>query len=70
MLHDHLQWGRTPIVLAAREGQREIVSLLLEKGAEVNAPWVSLSLDILSAGRYHVTYCARYGTEHEEWMSR
>ena len=34
---DFGEWGRTALILAAHMGQTEIVSLLLQKGADVNA---------------------------------
>ena len=40
-MHLSLQRGETALMMALEKGHMECVKLLLDKGADVNMPWVS-----------------------------
>ena len=44
------KFGVTPLIAATRKGQRDVVAVLLQHGADVNA----VSLEVRTRGQHHV----------------
>ena len=68
------QDGVTPLFLAAQEGRRDIVTLFLEKGAEVNTQARVGSVTLLHLGAYRgdrdmVALLLKYGADKNARMS-